>query len=52
LTGVRAGERDLEGRYPEGSVNERVEQKLRQFIERQKKVAAAINQRYLGAPED
>jgi ATP-dependent Lon protease len=41
LTGVRAGERDWDGRYPEGSVNHRVEQKLRQFTERQKKAAAA-----------
>jgi hypothetical protein len=29
-----------------------VEQKLRQFTEQQKKVAAAANQQYFGAPVD
>jgi lon-related putative ATP-dependent protease len=43
LTGVSAGERDGEGKYPAGSVNDLVEQKLRQFTEQQKKNAAAIN---------
>jgi predicted ATP-dependent protease len=52
LTGVPAGQRDREGRYPEGSVNDRVEQKLRQFTEQQKKIAAAVNQQYFGARID
>ena len=43
LTGVPAGERDGEGKYPAGSVNDLVEQKLGQFTEQQKKNAAAIN---------
>ncbi len=42
LTGVPAGKRDEAGKYPEGSVNERVEQKLRQFTEQQKKIAARV----------
>jgi predicted ATP-dependent protease len=43
LTGVSAGVRDGAGKYTEGSVNDRVEQKLRQFTERQKKIAATLN---------
>ena len=52
LTGVPAGARDGDGRYPDGSVNYRVEQKLRQFTEQQKKAAAAIHQQPLAAPVD
>ena len=40
LTGVRAGEPDPEGHYPEGSVNARVEQKLRQFSDQLKQIGA------------
>ncbi len=36
LTGITAGERDRENRYPKGSVNERVQEKLHQFLEQQK----------------
>src|SRR6185436_16155438 len=43
LTGISAGERNGEGSYPEGSINYRVEQKLRQFTEQQKKIAASMN---------
>jgi predicted ATP-dependent protease len=43
LTGVAAGARDRNGKYTEGSVNDRVEQKLRQFIEQQKKIAASMS---------
>jgi len=43
LTGVPAGARDGAGKYTEGSVNDRVEQKLRQFTERQKKLAVSLN---------
>ena len=51
LTGVPAGKRDEAGKYPEGSVNERVEQKLRQFTEQQKKIAASADQRPSNAPD-
>jgi predicted ATP-dependent protease len=33
LTGRQAGARDAEGRFPEGSVNQRVEARLRAFAE-------------------
>jgi predicted ATP-dependent protease len=39
LTGVVAGTRDGEGRYPEGSVNDRVEKKLQHYAEQQKRLA-------------
>jgi predicted ATP-dependent protease len=41
LTGISAGARDGEGKFPEGSINARVEQKLRQFTEQQKKSGAS-----------
>ena len=41
LTGVAAGERDADGEYPEGSVNRRVEDRLRRL--------AATAQRFSGA---
>ncbi|HLN88268.1 MAG TPA: ATP-binding protein [Candidatus Limnocylindrales bacterium] len=44
LTGVRAGTRNGDGSYPEGSVNDRVQKKLQFFAEQQKKLAAAENQ--------
>jgi len=54
LTGASAGERDAEGKYPEGSVHHLVEQKLKQMAEAMKRAsgpqrnaAAAAN----GAPE-
>jgi len=34
LTGVPAGERDADGRYPEGSVNRRVDDRLASFAEK------------------
>lgn len=36
LTGVPAGVRGTEGKFPEGTVNDRVEQRLREFGERMK----------------
>jgi predicted ATP-dependent protease len=39
LTGVSAGERNGNGEYPKGSVNDRVQMKLRQFTEQQKQLA-------------
>lgn len=36
LTGVPAGERDEEGNFPEGSINERVEQRLIELAEKQR----------------
>lgn len=38
LTGIAAGARDGEGRYPEASVNDRVEKKLQYFAEQQKRL--------------
>jgi hypothetical protein len=43
LTGVAAGERNSDGRYPADSINGRVERKLAQFSEQQKQFAAAGN---------
>ena len=34
LTGVKAGERDAEGRFTAGTINRLVEDKLRSFAER------------------
>lgn len=44
LTGLAAGERNAEGSYPDGSVNDRVQKKLQQFTEQQRRLAAE-NQR-------
>lgn len=44
LTGVAAGEHDDAGKYPEGSVNSRVQKKLQQFAEQQKNLAASGKQ--------
>jgi predicted ATP-dependent protease len=43
LTGITAGERNGDGSYAEGSVNDRVQKKLQYFIEQQKKLAAPGN---------
>ena len=43
LTGVPAGERGPDGRYPDGSVNGRVEKKLRQFSEQLRQAAGTAN---------
>ena len=51
LTGVPAGQRDEAGKYPLGSVNERVEQKLRQFTEGQKKITASGADQNTAAPD-
>jgi len=39
LTGIVARVRDVEGRYSEGSVNDRVQKKLQQYAEQQKRMA-------------
>ncbi len=39
LTGVRAGERDIDGRYPEGTVNQAVQDELEAFAERARSFA-------------
>jgi predicted ATP-dependent protease len=39
LTGVSAGQRGPDGRYPEESVNGRVDKKLQEFNERQRQSA-------------
>ena len=45
LTGVAAGERDANGDYPAGSVNDRVQKKLRHFTQQQKLIAAASGEK-------
>jgi predicted ATP-dependent protease len=40
LTGVPAGERGPDGRFPEGTVNARVDQRLREFAERVREAPA------------
>lgn len=44
LTGVPAGERDASGKFPEGSVNHRVEQRLIALAERQMELAVKAKQ--------
>jgi predicted ATP-dependent protease len=51
LTGSAAGERDSQGNYPEGSVNDRVQKKLRQFIDLQKQFAAGNERASRDRPE-
>jgi predicted ATP-dependent protease len=51
LTGVPAGVRDGEGRYPEGSVNARVEARLREFAETRRKFGETRGERN-GSRED
>ncbi len=46
LTGVVAGERDAEGRFPEGTINQKVEARLKDFAERLRAFASRA------APED
>lgn len=48
LTGVPAGARGPEGKFPEGTVNHRVENRLREFAERLK----AFGKEKKNAPED
>jgi predicted ATP-dependent protease len=43
LTGVAAGERDVDGHYPDESIHGRVEKKLRQFSEQLKQVTGITN---------
>jgi hypothetical protein len=45
LTGVAAGEREDSGGYPEGSVNDRVQKKLRQFTEQLRRMGAASGEK-------
>jgi len=40
LTGVAAGSLQTDGRYPEGTINARVQSKLQQFSELQKKLTS------------
>src|SRR4030095_4600658 len=43
LTGIPAGNRDPDGHYPEGSINGRVEKKLRRFSEQLRQMAGTPN---------
>jgi len=52
LTGVTPGERDVNGDYPAGSVNDRVQKKLRQFTEQQKLIAAASGEKTSSAQKE
>jgi len=47
LTGLRAGQRDANGAYPEGSVNHLVLKKLQEYTERQKKFGSAADRKSL-----
>ena len=40
LTGVEAGERDAQGEYPDGTVNQKVEARLKELFELRKQIAA------------
>ena len=42
LTGMAAGERDAEGHYPAGSINERVERRLAELAQKQKEFNAPL----------
>ena len=42
LTGVEAGQRDANGEYPEGSVNGRVQKRLRDMARKQIEFAQAV----------
>ena len=52
LTGVPAGERNSEGHYPAGSINDRVQKKLLQYSEQQKQFAAAGTEKHVPAKEE
>jgi len=52
LTGVAAGVRDHEGRYPQGSVNDRVQKTLRRYAEQQKRFAPGNSGAVPGKDED
>jgi predicted ATP-dependent protease len=43
LTGVAAGARNTDGSYPEGTINDRVQKKLQEFTELQKKLTGGDN---------
>jgi len=43
LTGVEAGERDENGAYPEGTVNQKVEARLKELFELRKAIGAEQN---------
>ena len=45
LTDVPAGGRDENGRYPDGSLNDRVQKKLQDYTDRQKRSAGATERK-------
>jgi predicted ATP-dependent protease len=47
LTGIPAGERDRDGHYPAGSLNDRVQKKLLHYSEQQKQFAAPESEKRL-----
>jgi predicted ATP-dependent protease len=44
LTGAAAGERDAEGRYPDGSINQRVEERLRELARKRREQLPSLSQ--------
>jgi len=52
LTGVPAGERDAEGNFAEGSINQRVEARLIELAEKQRDFSAASEEEKEDSDED
>ncbi|MPZ78148.1 MAG: AAA family ATPase [Deltaproteobacteria bacterium] len=52
LTGVAAGARNAEGKFPDGSINALVENKLLQYSERQKQISRAAIRNEVSAVKD
>jgi predicted ATP-dependent protease len=52
LTGISAGERNSDGHYPTGSVNDRVQKKLLHYSEQQKQFGAAGTDKRSAATEE
>ncbi len=52
LTGVSAGQRNGEGHYPDGSVNDRVQKKLQLYVEQQKHLMATANHQNAAAANE
>jgi hypothetical protein len=52
LTGLPCGERDAEGKFPDGSINQRVEARLIELAERQRDYASSSGKANGNAGED
>jgi predicted ATP-dependent protease len=51
LTGVSAGERNGDSSYPEASINHRVQKKLQQFTEQQRKLSGEAHKDFAASSE-